>query len=162
MYPRSSATLQHPHSIPYSVEELLPHSGQMVLLDTVLEVGENHVVAELTVRDDGLFSSDHSVPAWVGIEYMAQAVAALSGYHRKCQGLDIQLGFLLGTRFYESSVDSFPCGALLRVRAEKVMDGANDMSVFDCHIKGKHIQAASKLNLLLPKDADAYLAGKGI
>ncbi len=162
MYPWSPATPEYPNPIPYSVEELLPHSGKMVLLDTVLEAGENHVVAELTVREDGLFSSEHSVPAWVGIEYMAQAVAALSGYHRKRQGLDIQLGFLLGTRFYESSVDSFPCGSLLRVRAEKVMDGANDMSVFDCHIEGEHIQAASKLNLLLPKDAEAYLAVKGI
>ncbi len=134
----------------------------MVLLDRVLDVGENHIVAELTVRDDGLFSSEHSVPAWVGIEYMAQTVAAYSGYHRRRRGLDIQLGFLLGTRYYESSADSFPCGLALRVKAEKVMDGANDMSVFDCRLEGGDIHAAAKLNLLLPKDAATYLAGKGI
>ncbi|MDD5037115.1 MAG: 3-hydroxylacyl-ACP dehydratase [Methylococcaceae bacterium] len=135
----------------------------MILLDKLVEVGEQHIVTELTVRDDGLFSDpEHKVPAWVGMEYMAQTVAAFSGYHRKQRGLGIELGFLLGTRYYESSVDRFDCGAQLRVRAEKIMEGANDMSVFDCQIEGEQVHAASKLNLLLPKDAGLYLAGKGL
>ena len=149
--------------LPYSVEELLPQSGRMVLLDKLLEVGENHIVTELAVRDDGLFSGPgHSVPAWVGLEYMAQTVAAYSGFYRRQAGLEIDLGFLLGTRYYECSVSDFPCGARLRVLAEKVMDGANDMSVFACRLEGENILAESKLNLFLPRDARAYLAGKGV
>ncbi|MBS1214740.1 MAG: Beta-hydroxyacyl-(acyl-carrier-protein) dehydratase FabA/FabZ, partial [Proteobacteria bacterium] len=117
----------------FSIGELLPHSGNMILLDTLLDVGEDHIVTELAVRDDGLFSTaDGTVPAWVGLEYMAQTVAAFSGYYRRLAGLEIELGFLLGTRHYECSVSAFPCGARLRVLAEKVMDGANDMSVFAC------------------------------
>jgi predicted hotdog family 3-hydroxylacyl-ACP dehydratase len=147
----------------YRIEELLPHAGNMVLLDEVLEVGVDYIVTGLSVRDDGLFSGpDRTVPAWVGIEYMAQTVAAFSGYLRKCQGLEIDLGFLLGTRYYECSVGHFACGAKLRVHAEKIMDGANDMSVFDCRIEGENIHAGAKLNLLLPKDSSVFLAGKGI
>ncbi len=135
----------------------------MVLLDRVLETGEDHIVVEVTVRDDGLFANtDHTVPAWVGLEYMAQAIAAFSGYRRKCRGEEIGLGFLLGTRHYQCSVDSFPCGKRLRVRAEKIIEAANEMSVFDCVIEGDNIHAVSKLNVLLPQDSKKFLAGKGI
>ena len=110
---------------PYPIASLLPQSQGMVLLDRVVEVSEDAIIVELTVRDDGLFSSsDHSVPAWVGLEYMAQAIAAFSGYHRKCRGEDIVLGFLLGTRHYQCSVGCFPCGTHLRVRAEKIIEAA--------------------------------------
>lgn len=148
---------------PYPIETLLPQSKRMVLVDDVVEVGDEHIVVELTVRDDGLFSqADQTVPAWVGLEYMAQSVAAFSGYHRRCRGEAIGLGFLLGTRHYQCSVGSFPCGSRLLIRAEKVIEAANEMSVFDCSLEGDGIQASSKLNVLLPKDSQKFLAGKGL
>ncbi|MGZ4960457.1 MAG: ApeP family dehydratase [Methylomonas sp.] len=159
----SSDTPDSPADFPYAVEALLPQSRSMVLLDRVVEVGESHIVVELIVRDDGLFSgADHTVPAWVGLEYMAQTVAAFSGYQRKCRGQDIQLGFLLGTRHYQSAAGSFPCGIRLMVRAEKIIEAANDMSVFDCAIEGDGIRATSRLNLMMPHDSKKFLAGKGI
>ena len=163
MCPCSSDIPDNPSAFPYPVAALLPQSQGMVLLDRVVEIGEDHIVAELKVRDDGLFSSpDHTVPAWVGLEYMAQAIAAFSGYRRKCRGEEIGLGFLVGTRHYLCSVGCFPCGILLRVRAEKIIEASNEMSVFDCVIEGDNIHAASKLNVLLPQDSKKFLAGKGI
>lgn len=163
MCPCSLDIPDSPTAFPYAIETLVPQSGRMVLLDRVLEVGDDHIVAELNVRDDGLFSNaEQHVPAWVGLEYMAQAIAAYSGYHRKCRGEAIGLGFLLGTRYFECSVGSFPCGAKLTVRAEKIIEAANDMSVFDCTISGQDINASSKLNVLLPQDSKKFLAGKGI
>lgn len=158
----SSGTLNDPMDFPYPIETLVPQSKSMVLLDRVIEVENDHIVAELTVRDDGLFSyPDRTVPGWLGLEYMAQAVAAFSGYHRKCRGEDIGLGFLLGTRYYQCSVGSFPCGSRLQVRAEKIIEAANEMSVFDCTIEGDNISATSKLNVFLPLDSKKFLAGKG-
>lgn len=165
MFPWSSATPEHSARTPqpYSIGELLPQAGRMLLLDEMLEAGPNHIAAALTVRDGGLFSTpERTVPAWIGLEYMAQAVAAFSGFHRRRAGLDIDLGFLLGTRYYECSASDFPCGCRLQVFAEKVMDGANDMSVFACRLEGERIHAEAKLNLFLPRDARAYLAGKGV
>jgi predicted hotdog family 3-hydroxylacyl-ACP dehydratase len=158
-----SGLLNHFADFPYPVQALLPQSQAMALLDRVVEAGENHILVELTVRDDGLFSTaEHTVPAWVGLEYMAQTVAAFSGYHRKRQGEAVGLGFLLGTRYYECSTGSFPCGAQLKVRAEKVIEAANDMLVFDCVLEGCGIRAAARLNVLLPKDLKKFLAEKGL
>ena len=148
---------------PYPVAELLPQSKQMVLIDNVITANENAIVVELTVRDDGLFSNEsRTVPAWVGMEYMAQAVAAFSGYQRKRNGLDIDLGFLLGTRYYQCSVGQFSCGSKLTIRAEKIIEAANDMVVFDCHLQGQNIEAHAKLNLLMPQDSKQFLSEKGI
>ena len=84
MCPCSLATPDKPAVLPYPIETLLPQSLDMILLDRVVEIGEEHIVVELKVRDDGLFSSpEHTVPAWVGLEYMAQSIAAFSGYHKK-------------------------------------------------------------------------------
>lgn len=163
MCPCSSDAAEQTAGFPYAVASLLPQSGRMVLIDRVLEAGEGHITVELTVRDDGLFSApDHSVPAWVGLEFMAQAVAAYSGYQRKQRGQTIDLGFLLGTRHYRCSAGSFRCGEKLTVRAEKIIEAANDMVVFDCRLEGDNIEATSKLNLLMPQDSQKFLAGKGV
>lgn len=163
MCPCSSGGPETPDDFPYAVATLLPQSGRMVLVDKVLEAGTDHIVVALTVRDDGLFSGpDNTVPAWVGLEYMAQAVAAFSGYQRKLRGQPIDLGFLLGTRYYECSVGQFSCGSRLTVKAEKIIEAANDMVVFDCHLEGEQIEAKAKLNLLMPQDSKKFLAGKGI
>lgn len=163
MCPCSLATPDKPAVLPYPIETLLPQSLDMILLDRVVEIGEEHIVVELKVRDDGLFSSpEHTVPAWVGLEYMAQSIAAFSGYHKKCRGEEIVLGFLLGSRHYHCSVGSFPCGAQLRVRAEKIIEAANEMSVFACVIEGDNINATAQLNVLLPQNSKKFLAGKGL
>lgn len=159
----SSDAAEQSTGFPYAVASLLPQSGRMVLIDKVLDAGEGYIAVELTVRDDGLFSTpDHTVPAWVGLEFMAQAVAAYSGYQRKLRGEAIDLGFLLGTRHYQCSAGGFRCGAKLTVRAEKIIEAANDMVVFDCYLEGDNIQATSKLNLLMPQDSKKFLAGKGV
>ena len=163
MCPCSLVIREKSADFPYPVEALLPHSKGMVLLDRVVEAGEDHIVVELKVRDDGLFSSpDYTVPAWVGLEYMAQTIAAFSGYHRKCRGEAIDVGFLVGTRHYQCSVGCFPCGTSLRVRAEKIIEAANDLSVFSCTLEGGGINATSQINVLLPQDSKKFLTGKGL
>lgn len=135
----------------------------MALLDRVVEVEADHIVVELSVRDDGLFSNARQqVPAWVGLEYMAQTIAAFSGYHRKCRGEAVDLGFLLGTRFYQCSVSTFPCGSTLRVRADKAVEGNPEMSVFDCKIEDGQVLASARLNVFLPKHSKQFLAEKGL
>ncbi|MEE9412033.1 MAG: 3-hydroxylacyl-ACP dehydratase [Methylococcales bacterium] len=149
----------------FPVADLLPQSGSMVLIDAVTRIDDDSISTQVRVRDDGLFSLvNNTVPAWVGIEYMAQTIAAFSGYHCLIRGEPIRLGFLLGTRLFESSRSSYPCETLLTVHASKIIESANDMSVFDCSIEiadtntpDPPITASAKINLLLPKDLNAFL-----
>lgn len=131
------------------IKELMPHSGKMVLLDRVTGFDDNFLSAELAVRDDGLFGDHKTVPAWTGIEYMAQTVAAYAGMMARRAGEPIKLGFLLGTRRYRSNASEFRVGSLLTVRVDKVMQDGN-LGVFNCRIDGAGVEAEAMLNVYQP------------
>ncbi len=131
------------------VAALIPHSGSMVLLDRIVAYDEQGLTAELKIRGDGLFGDDQSVPAWVGIEYMAQTIAAYAGMMAKQVDEPIRLGFLLGTRRYTSNVAAFKVGSLLTIRVKKIMQDDN-LGVFDCLCLGAGVEVTAKLNVYQP------------
>ncbi len=131
------------------VASLIPHSGQMVLLDRVIEFDGENLIAEMTVRDDGLFGNDKNVPAWAGIEYMAQAVGAYAGIKSKLAGEPIKLGYLLGTRRFSSNVASFVAGTELTINI-KVIIQDDKLGAFDCQILGDGIEVSANLTVYQP------------
>jgi predicted hotdog family 3-hydroxylacyl-ACP dehydratase len=132
-----------------NVAELIPHRGRMVLLDRIVEFEGESLTAELIVRDDGLLGDENSVPAWVGIEYMAQAVAAYAGIKSKLAGEPIKLGYLLGTRRYSSNVASFAVGTALTIHIKTIIQD-DKLGVFDCMIRGEGIEISANLNVYQP------------
>lgn len=136
----------------FSVEELVPHAGSMVLLSRVIEFDEENMLAEVIVRDDGLFGDGNSVPAWLGIEYMAQTIAALGGMKRRLAEKPLNLGFLLGTRRYDCNVGIFPVGSVLTISVNRLIEDQG-MGVFDCRITAEGISASAKLNVYQPDSA---------
>jgi 3-oxoacyl-[acyl-carrier-protein] synthase-1 len=117
---------------------LLPHAGQMVLLDRLIDVDDDSVCAEVTIRSDSVFFSQcgdgAGVGAWVGIEYMAQAIAAHGGHAALLRGAPVKVGFLLGARRYQALQPSFLVGSVLHVHARRVLQGDNGLIAFDCRI----------------------------
>ncbi|WP_226643716.1 hotdog family protein [Microbulbifer variabilis] len=144
----------------YIAEELVPHSGNMSLLDEVVSVGEEQLQAKLRVRDDGIFSRNGHVPAYVGIEYMAQTIAAFSGYHAKERGEEVRLGFLLGTRKFLSNVESYRCGEELTINVQRLLQAENGMATFECEITGPAIEQTARLNVFQPDNVEQYLKGR--
>ncbi|MGH8355750.1 MAG: hotdog family protein [Pseudomonas sp.] len=143
--------------IDWPIAELLPHAGDMILLDEVESFAEEEVRTRLVVRP-GLFNqADGSLPAWVGVELMAQSVAAYAGCQARQQGLPVELGFLLGTRSFQCNVERFPAGAELRIHAIRSLQDDNGMGVFECHLSGPGIQAEARLNVFRPPRVADYL-----
>ncbi len=134
------------------VEEMLPHSGVMLLLDRVVEYDQESLIAETMVRNDGLFNSGDTVPAWLGIEYMAQTVAAHGGMMCLLAGKPIQLGFLLGTRRYASNIAYFKVGDRLTITVKRFMEDQG-LAVFNCQIMGEGIDISAKVNVYQPDEA---------
>ncbi|WXL25299.1 hotdog family protein [Ectopseudomonas mendocina] len=142
----------------WPVAELVPHAGDMILLDQVQRFGDEDIETRLTVRDGGLFNQDDgSLPAWVGIEIMAQSVAAYAGCHARTRGEPVELGFLLGTRNYQCNVERFPLGAELHIHATRSLQDDNGMGVFECHLTGTGIEAIARLNVFRPPQVASYL-----
>jgi predicted hotdog family 3-hydroxylacyl-ACP dehydratase len=132
-----------------NVASLIPHSGPMVLLDRVIEFDEDNLIAEMTVRNDSLFSNDTNVPAWAGIEFMAQAVGAYAGIKSILAGEPIKLGYLLGTRRFSSNVTDFLVGTALTIKI-KVIFQDEKLGAFDCQILGNGIEVSANLTVFQP------------
>ncbi len=145
-----------------TIAALLPHTGRMLLLDELLDHGPEHVSCTVTIRTDTMFCDGvNGVPAWVGIEYMAQTVCAYSGIDEVRAGLKPSIGLLLGSRRYQSQVEWFALGTTLRIRADLLLRDENDLVAFQCTIhEGDRLLARGDVKAYRPKDVLAVVRGE--
>lgn len=87
--------------LPCDIAPYVPHRLGMCLLDTLLAVGDEHLHARVVPQPDNLFATPDGIPGWVGLEWLAQAVAAWAGVQSVASGDTPKIGFLLGTRRYQ-------------------------------------------------------------
>ncbi|MBB6187039.1 hotdog family protein [Rhodanobacter sp. MP7CTX1] len=141
----------------WPIEELLPHAGEMILLDAVLEAEAERIVCRRRVSAGGLFNAvDGSLPAWVGVELMAQSIAAWAGCQAKREQRPVRLGFLLGTRHYRCDVEAFPAGSELLIEAVRNFHDEHGMAVFACRIDAPGMHAEARLTVFSPLNADTF------
>jgi len=115
--------------------ELLPHRGQAVLLDAVLEDTPDSIRVSARVQaDNPYFVPGRGLPVWVGIELMAQAIAAHAGLGARRDNKPPRAGMLLGTRRYEAAAGYFPEGAELEVRAARDFGDDGGLAACACTI----------------------------
>ena len=117
------------------VAELLPHRGRAVLLDRVLAHDATTTVCSVETSASTLFhDADGGVPATVGLEYMAQTIAAHGGLLDRDAGREARPGFFLGTRRLTLAVTRFEPGQCLEVTATHLR-GSTGLLAFDCAIR---------------------------
>ena len=142
-----------------AIEELLPHTGPMLLVDRVLQSEHDYVVCALEVRSDGLFDTDNQVPALLGLEYMAQTIATFSGLQARQKKEKPRLGFLLGARKFSTNVAQIRCGTVLTISAHLSIKTSDGMAAFECTLVGDNIRQTATLTVFEPLDAEQFLEG---
>lgn len=144
----------------YTIDQVLPHAAPMILLSEFVEAGAEHGVCKVYIDEKSPFYNMQTgqVPSYVGIEYMAQTIAAYAGANRLARGGEVRIGFLLGCRKYASAVNGFACGTELTVAATQLVMEESGLSVFDCQIyKQQQLLVSAKLNVFQPEDHQAWL-----
>jgi predicted hotdog family 3-hydroxylacyl-ACP dehydratase len=141
------------------IRTLVPHQGAMVLLDRVLSADAEALCAQVAIGPGSLFCDGAGVGAWVGIEYMAQAIAAHAGYTASLRGEPVKVGFLLGARRYQCALPAFAVGSVLRVHAQRVLQGENGLGAFDCRIEddGGATIASATVTVFQPADVGDFM-----
>lgn len=142
---------------PWTIDQLLPHAGRMILLDRVVEWDVERIVCERTVRRGDAFVDASGLPAWAGVELMAQTIAAWNGCQILAAGGTIRPGFLLGTRSYRADVDAFPHGTKLTIEAVRSFHDDDGMGAFTCLIGAPGMQAEARLTVFSPPDPTPFL-----
>jgi len=101
---------------------LIPHTGKMLLLDRIIDYDIEHSIrAEYNITENCIFY-DHvqdGVPSWVGFEFIAQAIAALTGIRKRARGEKPKIGFILSIPLVRMEIPFFKNGSLVEVRAKE-------------------------------------------
>jgi predicted hotdog family 3-hydroxylacyl-ACP dehydratase len=144
---------------PLTIGAVLPHVGRMLLLDELLDHEPAHVTCGVTIHAGTMFCDGvKGVPAWVGLEYMAQAVCAFSGIEEVRASRSPSIGLLLGSRSYECHCGWFELGATLLIRADLQLRDENDLVAFACTIHDKdRLLARGDVKAYRPKDIFALV-----
>ena len=111
----------------------VPHSGRMVLLEKVIAYDDDSITCSVAIRPDSLFVRGGRVGPWVGLEYMAQTIAAHGGYLAVAAGKPVHVGFLLGTRSIDFRTGWFRVGQTLHVTAKHIW-GDERLMKYSCSI----------------------------
>ena len=130
--------------------EFVMHREPMLLLDTLVESEGDRTVCEWRVNaDDHFVESVLGVPAYVGVEFMAQCVAVHAGARARIVGLGPPLGFLLGARHFKASVSHFRVGEIYRATCEELIRDDSGMGSYDCTVMhGRDRVAEARLAVL--------------
>jgi len=139
----------------------LPHHGPARWIDRLLEADAEHALAECDVPAAGRLVAGGVMPAWAGVELMAQTVAAWAGARAQRAGRPVRLGFLLGARRYEAHCDGFIGGSTLRIAAHCDFVSDAGLGMFSCSIHCADVLLAqAQVSVFEPADATPYLNGQ--
>ncbi|MBE7636510.1 3-hydroxylacyl-ACP dehydratase [Sneathiella sp. P13V-1] len=141
------------------IGDILPHDMPMILLDRYVSSTETGLTAEVIITEDApFFSEGNGVPAYIGVEYIAQAIAAFNGLKDLKNGTEVQPGFLLGSRKVELKCDHFPLDSRPVVKVETSFNDG-EMAVFDGTVTlNDKIVVNGRINVYQPADPSLMLS----
>jgi predicted hotdog family 3-hydroxylacyl-ACP dehydratase len=120
------------------IARLLPHRGNMVLLDAVIDYDADsiHCLARSHHDADNPLRMDGRLPAWCGIEYAAQAMAVHQGLCARNAGPPLR-GFLAVARdvaLTPTDLDGVPGD--LHIYADKII-AESGRSLYRFHLSSQ-------------------------
>ncbi|MCO4880753.1 hotdog family protein [Paraburkholderia caribensis] len=143
------------------IDTILPHRGTMLLVDGVSACGDEALTAYATVRGDAWYvDEDGAMPAWIGIELMAQGVAAHVALLAMRAGGRARPGVLLGTRSYQAHVSAFARDARLTIDVQEVLRSDAGHSAYECTIDHDGTRYADAvIKVYQPGDFHTFIEG---
>ena len=110
-----------------TLEDLLPHRGDMMFVSEVLEVDRSHAIALCRVDSRWPMADERGVPSLMLVELAAQAAGVCNGWDRiQTQGIDSDpSGWLVGIKKAEFFIDYLPIGGDIICRAENINNFEN-------------------------------------
>jgi len=103
-----------------TLEDLLPHRGEMMFVEKVLEVNSKHALTLCRVEKSWPMADDTGVHPLILVELAAQTAGICNGWDRiQTKGLDSdQMGWLVGIKKTEFFINDLRFGSEIITRAE--------------------------------------------
>lgn len=145
----------------YSITDVLTHREPMILIDSIDQYDNESCTCQVLISDSSPFYqvTKKGVPSYIGCEYMAQSIAAFSGAQSLDEKKPVSIGFLLGSRKYESFQTYFTISSQLSITVTQLYKEDSGLSVYDCDIYDgeKRLLAKAKINVFQPEDPEEFI-----
>lgn len=139
------------------ISALIPHSGKMILLEKVIYRDTERIDCLLTISAEDPFADEQgNVPAYIGLEYMSQAVAAHGSLDKVDEAERGKIGFFVGSRKVEMFVQEFYLQQELLISANLVLE-QEGFGVFDCAVRNAdegELLMSGRLNFFQQENKD--------
>lgn len=125
-----------------TLEDLLPHRGEMLLVKEVLEVDSKMARTLFLVDKSWPMADAHGVHPLILVELAAQTAGVCNGWERiKTQGLESNpMGWLVGIKKANFFIDSLPFGSCIIAKTENTYSFENLREVScELHVDKKMI-----------------------
>lgn len=147
-----------------SVAQLLPHGSAFVLLDQIVSFDGESVQCRLVADAVKALGVDlPEIPSSVGIEYMAQAAAALGALKATDSDALQQPGVVIAGKNIDSEIDYFCAGQPLLVCAALTVDHA-PLRIFSCQIhcaETNRVLMSGEISIYIFQDLSQLMAQTG-
>lgn len=118
------------------IADCLPHRGPMLLVERIVASTEEAIRVEARVDGAAWYAdADGAMPAWIGVELMAQTTGAHIGFQALMGIAAARPGVLLGTRRYTMQAPRFAAGSRLVIDAERVLWTEEGHGAYACTIR---------------------------
>ncbi|WP_153075180.1 beta-hydroxyacyl-ACP dehydratase [Paraburkholderia bonniea] len=142
-----------------AIETILPHRGTMLLLDSVSACDETTLRAHASVDGSAWYAdAAGAMPVWIGIELMAQAIAAHVALLAQRAGAAVRPGVLLGSRRYHAHQPAFACGSALVIEVSELLRSEAGHGAYECAISSAGVCGAQAVvKVFQPDDFHAFI-----
>ena len=115
-------------------QEFLLHREPMLLVDTLIDIGAEFARCEWLADAPDFADAGLGIPAYIGVETMAQCIAVHASARARVRGFGPPLGFLLGTRHFSSSVSHLEPGRKYVAECRELVRDSQGMGSFACQL----------------------------
>jgi predicted hotdog family 3-hydroxylacyl-ACP dehydratase len=139
----------------YAIEQVLAHDAPMILIDSLSHYSDENACCAVLITEQSPFYNPAigGVPSYIGVEYMAQSIAAYAGALASDSEQQIKIGFLIGSRKYQTHHSVFTKGSTLAIKVQKLYQEESGLSVFDCQIwTADTLLCEAKINVFQPEN----------
>ncbi len=138
-----------------NLQKILPHDPPMILIDELVDVDLENETVEAAVRiseDKILYDKTiKGMSPLAGIEFMAQTAGCYAYF--KNGEKEPKIGYLLGSRAYNCSIEKFELGKEYKILAKQTFSDTELVS-FECFIYNDGVECVNAVvNVYQPEDS---------
>ena len=146
---------------PPPIEQLLPHRYGMLLVDRLVAWDATSATVSASPHENTWYAEAGGMPSRIGIELIAQAIAAHVSVIAWSKDEPAKRGVLLGARTYRATQPYFAPGSALTVKAIRAFSDDSGMGAYDGSIDQDGTQIAkARILVFEPRDFEVFIAAQ--